>query len=146
MAAMMRLRPITRKSAEAEAADALRDHVVGGGVRPGARLTEERLSVALGLSRTTVRTALHQLANEGLVVQVPYTGWAVTSLTSSDAWELYTLRGSMEALAARVLTETLDSDKEAQLQRALDALAAACEKGDEVAVVDRDLGLHKTVV
>ena len=68
----MRLRPITRKSAEAEAADALRDHVVGGGVRPGARLTEERLSGALGLSRTTIRTALHQLANERLVVQVPY--------------------------------------------------------------------------
>jgi len=66
MAAMMRLRPITRKSAEAEAADALRDHVVGGGVRPGARLTEERLSGALGLSRTTIRTALQQLANERL--------------------------------------------------------------------------------
>jgi DNA-binding GntR family transcriptional regulator len=120
--------------------------VVGGGARPGERLTEVRLSEALGLSRTTIRTALHQLANEGLVVQVPYTGWAVTSLSSADAWELYTLRGSMEALAARLLTENLDTDKETQLHRAVDALAAACEKGDEVAVVDRDLGLHKLVV
>jgi DNA-binding GntR family transcriptional regulator len=143
---MTRLRPIKKKSAEVEAADVLRNHVVGGGARPGERLTEVRLSEALGLSRTTIRTALHQLANEGLVVQVPYTGWAVTSLTSADAWELYTLRGSMESLAARVLTETLDADKEAQLNRALDALADACKRGDEVAVVDRDLGLHKMVV
>ena len=102
---MTALRPIRKKSAEVEAADALRNHVVGGSARPGERLTEARLSEALGLSRTTIRTALHQLANEGLVVQVPYTGWAVTSLSSADAWELYTLRGSLEALAARLLTE-----------------------------------------
>ena len=143
---MTRLRPIRKKSAEVEAADALRNHVVGGSARPGERLTEARLSEALGLSRTTIRTALHQLANEGLVVQVPYTGWAVTSLSSADAWELYTLRGSLEALAARLLTESLDSHKQEQLQHALDALVLACEKGDEVAVVDRDLGLHKLVV
>lgn len=143
---MTRLRPIRKKSAEVEAADALRNHVVGGGARPGERLTEARLSEALGLSRTTIRTALHQLANESLVVQVPYTGWAVTSLSSADAWELYTLRGSLEALAARLLTENLDSHKREQLHRALDALVVACEKGDEVAVVDRDLGLHKLVV
>jgi DNA-binding GntR family transcriptional regulator len=143
---MTRLRPIKKRSAEFEAAEALRNHVIGGGVHPGERLTEVRLAEALGLSRTTIRTALHQLANEGLVVQVPYTGWAVTSLTSADAWELYTLRGSMEALAARLLTETLDAEKESQLHHALSDLALACQKGDEVAVVDRDLALHKLVV
>ena len=143
---MKELRPIRKKSAEVEAAEALRNHVVGGGVPPGGRLTEMRLSEALGLSRTTVRTALHQLANEGLVVQLPYTGWSVTSLSSADAWELYTLRGSLEALAARLLTETLDSDKKDQLHRAFDALVTACETGDEVAIVDRDLGLHKLIV
>lgn len=142
----MELRPIKKKSVEVEAAEALRNHVVGGGVPPGGRLTEMRLSEALGLSRTTVRTALHQLANEGLVVQLPYTGWSVTSLSSTDAWELYTLRGSLEALAARLLAENLDSGKKDQLHRAFDALVAACGKGDEVAIVDRDLGLHKLIV
>jgi DNA-binding GntR family transcriptional regulator len=143
---MAELRPIRKKSAEVEAAEALRNHVIGGGVPPGGRLTEMRLSEALGLSRSTVRTALHQLANEGLVVQLPYTGWSVTSLSSVDAWELYTLRGSLEALGARLLTENLDSKKKDQLRRALDALVAACETGDEVAVVDRDLGLHKLII
>ncbi|MGO4722257.1 MULTISPECIES: GntR family transcriptional regulator [unclassified Inquilinus] len=143
---MMELRPIKKKSVEVEAAEALRNHVVGGGVPPGGRLTEMRLSEALGLSRTTVRTALHQLANEGLVVQLPYTGWSVTSLSSTDAWELYTLRGSLEALAARLLAENLDSDKKGQLHRAFDALVVACGKGDEVAIVDRDLALHKLIV
>ena len=142
----MELRPIRKKSAEVEAAEVLRNHVVSGGVPPGGRLTEMRLSEALGLSRTTVRTALHQLANEGLVVQMPYTGWSVTSLSSVDAWELYTLRGSLEALAARLLTENLDHDKIDQLHRALDALVGACKKGDEVAIVDHDLKLHKLVV
>jgi DNA-binding GntR family transcriptional regulator len=143
---MTELRPIRKKSAEVEAAEALRNHVVGGGVPPGGRLTEMKLSEALGLSRSTVRTALHQLANEGLVVQLPYTGWSVTTLSSTDAWELYTLRGSLEALAARLLTENLDGNKQDQLNRALDRLIAACENRDEAAIVDCDLGLHKLVV
>ena len=143
---MTALRPIRKKSAEVEAAEALRNHVVGGGVPPGGRLTEMRLSEALGLSRSTVRTALHQLANEGLVVQLPYTGWSVTTLSSTDAWELYTLRGSLEALAARLLTENLDGQKKDHLNRALDQLIEACERRDEAAIADRDLGLHKMVV
>src|SRR5882672_2184919 len=92
------LKPIRKLSAEAQATDALRDQILRGGARPGSRLTEIGLSQQLSLSRSTIRTALHQLANEGLVVQEPYTDWQVASLSGADAWELYTLRASLEAL------------------------------------------------
>jgi DNA-binding GntR family transcriptional regulator len=95
------LKPIRKRSAEAQATDALRDQILRGGARPGSRLTEIGLSQQLSLSRSTVRTALHQLANEGLVVQEPYTDWQVASLSGADAWELYTLRASLEALDHR---------------------------------------------
>ena len=142
----MTLQPIRKKSAEVEAAEVLRDHVIGGGVRPGSRLTELRLAGALGLSRATIRAALHQLANEGLVVKVPYTGWTVASLGSADAWELYTLRATLEGLGARLIAENLDAKKTRDLQRAFEALVAACEMGDEILVVDRDFGLHTLIV
>lgn len=143
---VLALEPIRKRSAEARAADALRNYVVKGGVRPGSRLTEIQLSQAFNLSRATIRTALHQIAHEGLVVQVPYTGWEVTTLTSEDAWELYTLRSSLEALGARLLVERLTPQMEETLWNAFNALAQACDLGDEAAIAAKDLEFHKTIV
>jgi DNA-binding GntR family transcriptional regulator len=144
--ALTLLKPIQKRSAEAQAADALRDQILKGAARPGSRLTEIEVSERLGLSRTTVRTALHQLANEGLVVLVPYTGWQVANLSGSDAWELYTLRASLEALGARLAVDALKSEGEQMIVSALDGLVEACRTGDPVAIADQDLGLHSIIV
>jgi DNA-binding GntR family transcriptional regulator len=140
------LKPIQKRSAEAQATEALRDLILRGGARPGSRLTEIGLSQQLSLSRATIRTALHQLANEGLVVQVPYTDWQVASLSGADAWELYTLRASLEALGIRLAIGTLTQEREQMIAAALDALVAACRTGDRAAIADQDLGLHSTIV
>ncbi len=76
----------------------LRHDIVFGALSPGDRLTEMKLAADFELSRATIRTALQQLATEGLIVQMPYTGWAVVSLTAHSAWELYTLRSPLEGL------------------------------------------------
>ena len=140
------LAPILKKSAEAQVTDALRQYVVGGGVRPGSPLTEVHLSEVFGLSRATIRTALHQVANEGLVTQIPYTGWLVTPLSSQDAWELYTLRGSLESLAARVLVGALVPEYIERLRLSFQALEDACGKESDEEVVTRDLDFHKTII
>ncbi len=127
------LKPIQKRSAEAQATDALRDQILRGGARPGSRLTEIGLSQQLSLSRSTVRTALHQLANEGLVVQEPYTDWQVASLSGADAWELYTLRASLEALGTGLAVGALTQEGEQMIVAALDALVRACRTGDRVA-------------
>jgi DNA-binding GntR family transcriptional regulator len=140
------LKPIQKRSAEAQATEALRDLILRGGARPGSRLTEIGLSQQLSLSRATIRTALHQLANEGLVVQVPYTDWQVASLSGPDAWELYTLRAGLEALGIRLAVGALTQEREQMIAAALDALVAACRTGDRAAIADQDLGLHSTIV
>jgi len=142
----MPLEPIRKRSAEMRAADALRQYVVSGAARPGSRLTEIWLSEAFGLSRATIRTALHQVANEGLVLQVPYTGWEVASLSSRDAWELYTLRASLETLGARLLVERLTPALEENLRTAFDALVEACDAGDDATVANKDFDFHKAIV
>src|ERR1700682_1308063 len=106
------LKPIQKRSAEARATDALRDQILRGGARPGLRLTEIGLSQQLSLSRSTIRTGLPQLANEGLVVQEPYTDWQVASLSGADAWELYTLRASLEALGTGLAVGALTQEGE----------------------------------
>ena len=103
--------PIEKRSLNNAAADQLRQVIVTGAVAPGVRLTEVALAVRMNLSRGTIRAALQRLVTEGLVVQRPYAGWEVASLTSRDAWELYTLRGAFEALAARLAAENIDTTK-----------------------------------
>jgi DNA-binding GntR family transcriptional regulator len=95
--------PVVKVSAEARAADALRESIVAGKIEPGARITEVNLANRMSISRATVRVALHQLTKEGLVTQVPYTGWKVISLSAHDVWELYTLRSAIERLAGRLV-------------------------------------------
>ena len=46
---------VARSSTAERVADAVREEVVEGRLRPGSRLTEQRLCAALGVSRNTVR-------------------------------------------------------------------------------------------
>jgi DNA-binding GntR family transcriptional regulator len=138
--------PIEKRSLNDAAADKIREAIVTGAIAPGARLTEVPLASRMNLSRGTIRAALHRLVTEGLVVQRPYAGWEVASLTSRDAWELYTLRGALEALAARLAAENMDAAKRHTLLGAFERLRAAAISYDAKAITDADLGLHKTIV
>ncbi|MBN9274574.1 MAG: GntR family transcriptional regulator, partial [Mesorhizobium sp.] len=84
------------------AADQIRAHILEGVLPAGERLLETQLSEELEVSRGTVRSALAQLANEGLVQQVAFTRWEVSGTSTVDAWEIYTLRGALEGLGARL--------------------------------------------
>lgn len=146
------IRPVRKQSAEVQAADALRTGIMSGEIPPGTRLTEIRLAEQLEISRATVRTALHQLSQEGVIVQIPYTGWAVMTLSSRDAWELYTLRSSLEALAARLTTDRLAvggvsaANIRERVIAAFDGLVDACRGGNRLDIAEADFRLHKTIV
>ncbi|MEV0718891.1 GntR family transcriptional regulator [Asanoa sp. NPDC050611] len=61
------------------------DDLVAGGYRPGDRLPSERLlSEHYRVSRSTLRAALNQLADQGVVEPSPARGWFLTDLTAGD--------------------------------------------------------------
>lgn len=143
---LARLVPVTKRSAEMQATDALRQYVLSGAAQAGVRLTELKLAEQLNLSRATIRAALHRLENERLVVLIPYTGWEVLRLSAQDAWELYTLRSCLEALAARLAAKFLDEPGHKALQLAFKRLAEACRAGTSQQTAELDFALHKTIV
>jgi DNA-binding GntR family transcriptional regulator len=140
------LEPIARKSAESLALDRLRSAILSGGLSAGAKLTETTLADQLATSRATVRTALHHLVAEGLAVQVPYTGWLVTSLTANDAWELTTLRAGFESLAASLAAERADEAARTEIEAAFDALSTAAKRADGAAATNADFAFHQAII
>lgn len=142
------LRPVERRSLETRATDALRAAITARRFAPGDRLTEMQLSELLGISRGTVRSALHTLLAEGLLAQRPYAAWEVVELTRQDAWELFTLRGALESLAAELVADGIRDGRlsPAGLEAAFAALAAACDTGDSAAADAADFAFHKAVI
>lgn len=146
MATKFRIAPIAKRSVEAQATESLRQYVLSGAVKPGERLTEVALADQMGIARATLRTGLHRLASEGLVVQTPYTSWEVKPLTADDAWELWTLRASLESLAIRLAASNMNDRLQSRIGAAMDALVKACEGGSVSEASERDFGLHRVII
>jgi GntR family transcriptional regulator of vanillate catabolism len=83
----------------------MRDLVLRGEFQPGERLSETELAERLGVSRTPVRAALQRLEEEGLLGLMQPTGYTVRSFTEADIDDAIEVRGTIEALAARMAAE-----------------------------------------
>jgi DNA-binding GntR family transcriptional regulator len=81
----------------------IRRAVVLGTIRPGEKLTEVQLSEWLNVSRPTVREALNQMAQEGLLVQEPYRGLRVATLDSAAIMDLANTRMALDMLAVTAI-------------------------------------------
>lgn len=93
---------IQRLNLRDQVREELVDWLSDGRLAPGQRLEEERLSRALGVSRTPLREALSNLASEGLVEAVPRRGFRVPKLSAERVRDLYPVIGSLEGLALRL--------------------------------------------
>ncbi len=60
--------------------DTLRNAILQGDLKPGARLVIDKLAAELGVSQIPIREALQQLEGEGFVTIEPYVGVTVSDL------------------------------------------------------------------
>lgn len=119
--------------------DALREAILVGRYAPGARLVQEELAAAFGISRIPLREALRRLEGEGLVTISPNRGAVVRPLSPKDVVDLYDLRLALESLALRRAAGRYADLRGATAERHAAALRAS--EGSDVATLfhlDRD--------
>ncbi len=103
--------------------------LIEGTLQPGEALIETDLAERLGISRTPVREALHQLAQEGLVEMIPRRGAFVRRITLQDIEELFVIREAIEGVAARLAATKA---KPEQLRAFAEKFEAAAHEPDEI--------------
>jgi GntR family transcriptional regulator of vanillate catabolism len=133
----MSAQPTERASQSHRALMGVRDLVISGEVRPGARLSEIAVAQRLGISRTPLRAALARLEQEGLVEQIPSGGYAVRSFSREEVIDAIELRGVLEGTAVRLAAERgVAPARMAELKRLLVEIDRAL--ADDIAQMEFD--------
>ncbi len=140
-------------SPEAEAAaavdprvtDVIRDAIIRGDYAPNQRLIEADLSAAFSASRATVRTALLELAGEGLVERLPNRGSRVRAISVDEAIEILEVRIGVEGLCAAKTAATLSDDEAAALMRLRARMIESVADGDLVEYARLNLSLDNRI-
>lgn len=101
----------------------LRSAIAEGHFRPGDRLVERELCEQLGVSRTSLREALRELENDGIVTSLAHRGVIVSTISEQGAREVYEVRGLLEALIARSFAVQASAAQIADLAAKVSALA-----------------------
>ena len=113
------------RTLRAQAHTILRDAIVEGRFVPGERLNEVQLAEEIGVSRGTLREAMRNLEQEGLLVSNPHRGTFVRQFTAQEADELQEVRLGLEITAACRIGEKLGPAAERLLEERLTQLETA---------------------
>jgi DNA-binding GntR family transcriptional regulator len=96
-------------SASRQVYAALREAIIDGVLEPGQRISENELTVRLGVSRTPIREALARLRDERFVQVVPQLGTFVTRISTAAVEDAQFVRETLECAAVRLAAERADA-------------------------------------
>ncbi|MFT2110615.1 GntR family transcriptional regulator [Marinomonas sp. 2405UD68-3] len=143
---VLNLKPILKnRTLRADVVEKLKDAIISGDLPPGTKLVESQLSSLLGVSRGPLREAIRQLAEQGLIDNIPYTGTYVANITVQAIRELYSFRTELEQFAFKLVWEQRDDAFHDELILQLEKLSLAIKSDDHIATIFEELELHNVV-
>ncbi len=120
--------------------------ILKGEYKPRDRIMETNLARRFGISTAPVREAIRELIVMGFLEAQPYKGASVRSFSQRDLWEYYTVRASLESLAARQAAPRITEADVSQLQSILDEMMQAVQNKDTDNTIRLDNKFHETIL
>ncbi len=134
----------TKLTVPEQVANALRELIMNGDLKPGDAVVESVIARQLSVGQPTVREALKSLEVEGLIERQLNRGCTVMKLTRDDLKKIYALRQAWEPMAVEQAMQQWSPAKGQQLQKAFATLMTAGEVSRR-AYYDADLAFHRTI-
>lgn len=126
-------------------AEAIREAIIRGDFVPNQRLVESDLSAQFAASRASVRSALLQLTNEGLVERIQNRGARVRAVPLEEAVEITEVRMVLEGLCAAKAAERISDTEVTELRTIGADMERAVERGDVIGYSELNQRLHRRV-
>lgn len=123
----------------------LRDAILAGRFQPGDPLREIPLAQELGVSQNTIREALIELQQAGLVTRTPNKNTTVTRLSPADIADRVTTRMMLEPLVCAAAASRMTESQFAGLRACLDRIAEAFRAGEPFETAQADLAFHRRI-
>lgn len=118
-----------RKATPTILADILRRAIFKGEFKGGQQIRQTEIAEQFGTSRIPVREALKQLEAEGLVTLQPNKKAVISSLSASEAREIYEIREMLETGAVKFSIEKASEDVLERAEEILKKIDAATDAG-----------------
>jgi DNA-binding GntR family transcriptional regulator len=117
----------------------LREEILSGAVKPGERVSINRVARDVGVSDIPAREGVKRLVADGLVTFTAHKGAVVARMGRHEVEELFAIRTELEALALRHAASRITPAQLAELRSILDEMARAERAGevDEYGVLNR---------
>ena len=132
------------RSMREQICDTVRAEVFSGIMTNDQPVREQPLAERFGVSRGSVRDALLQLSQEGVLVYRPNRGVRVSSPPSNAEFRLYAkLRKEIEGHCLPVCMDRFTEEDDRNLTNLLASLEDACRRADLSAITETDLAMHR---
>ena len=100
--------------------DYVQEKIISKTYFPGNRITEEELACELSTSRTTVRSAISKLQNDGFIEIIPNKGSYVSKPTVEDMYHVYEIRKVLEQEAVKRAIQRIDAENIANMEKCIE--------------------------
>ena len=127
------------------AAARLRQAILAGDMAPGQRLVEEELAGTLAVTRASLRTALFDLAAEGLVERIPNRGARVRAVTLDEAIAITECRMALEGRCAAKAAERITEPQAGRLRQLGDEMERSVADGEPLKYSALNHELHRLI-
>ncbi|SEG93049.1 transcriptional regulator, GntR family [Actinacidiphila yanglinensis] len=117
-----------------------------GELVPGQRLVEQDLADQMGVTRSSVREALLDLAADDLVELVPHRGARIRVVSVEEAIQITECRSALERLCARRVAEHAGEEQRAVLTEVGEQLRTAVEDGEFETYSTLNRRLHDLII
>lgn len=139
------LRLLRRVSISELVYEQVHEKILSGELQPGEHMNENRLAASVGVSRASVREALRQLEKDGLIEITKNKGAFVRDMPPEEAWDLYDVRASLEALAAELAATNRTDDDLRLLAQCLQRSEHSISLADAASVFHSAVNFHRLV-